>query len=102
MLTQDDLNQIEQLMESVIEKRVPSIIDNRIKPLERDIHTVKKDVKILRSDVGTLKADVKVLKFRIEKVKEDSNAVISVFDDDYKSLEKRTGRIEKHLALSSA
>lgn len=91
MLTNDDLVQIKKLLHDEINL----LIYKEITPL-------KKDIKILRNDATVIKQDVKVLTFKMKKVNEDINAVISVFDNDYKSLDERTVKIEKHLALSSA
>lgn len=75
MLTKNDLQQI------------GIVIDEKLKPVKRDITILTKDVSTLKKDVAQTRTDVKVL--------------ISYFDREYVELRKRIDRIEEHLGLDA-
>jgi hypothetical protein len=95
MLTQEDLQQIGQLFDKKM--------DEKLTPIQKDIMSLKDDVRSIKDDVKTV--DMKVETVLEYQKKAQSEIMEKIFDSneansqEVKKLEKRTDRIEKHLAL---
>lgn len=83
MLTKQDLQQI------------GNVIDEKLKPVNKNIASLTKGVSTLTKDVSTLKKDV-------AQTRNDVKVLISYyFDREYVELRKRIDRIEEHLNLDT-
>lgn len=71
MLTQKDLSQIKKAFDERLEKKAGPLIEKKLKPIEKNINSIKKDTSV----------------------------IISFFDREVLRLRQRIDRIEEHLNL---
>ena len=81
MLTKDDLQSIRQL----VKEEVKDGLTVGLKPIKKDILSLKTDMKSVKSDIRTLKQDVSYIS------REFDNQIIDTI--------RRVDRIEDHLQL---
>ena len=75
MLTKDDLNAIEELLDRKLEQKLEQKLDEKFK---KELRPIKKDIRKMKKDIST---------------------IIDFFDRRTIGLEKRMDRVEHHLNL---
>jgi len=74
MLTKNDLNQIGKVIDGKLDEK----LDQKLKPIKKDLTSLKKDVKYLKKTV---------------------DIIVANYDEADVKLERRVRKIEHHLAL---
>lgn len=89
MLTKQDLNAIGNLME------------NKLKPIRKDISGLKQDVSGLKQDVSGLKKDVSGLKKDVKKLRSDLNTTINFFDKTDQDIKTKLNKTRSEVGLET-
>lgn len=87
MLTKQDLNAIGSLME------------NKLKPVRKDIGSLKSDVSSLKSDVANLQTGVTQLQKGSQKLRKDLAKAINFFDKADLSTREKVNKTRNELGL---
>lgn len=80
MLTKHDLSAIAEIVDTSIDKRLTTVLDNRLRPIQKDIKNIQSDMKIVQKDIRVM---------------------LAVLDRADVELRKRVERIEEHLGITS-
>lgn len=89
MLTKQDLGQIQK----VVQTETRTIVQQETRKIVREV--LQEELKPIKKDVSTLKEDV-------AQIRSDMKLIVRFFDREYITLRRRVERIETHLDLHPA
>ena len=91
MLTKDDLQQLQILIESS-ENRIKNEFDKQLEPITNDLFSLRNETQ----------SGLKTIKKNVSHIKKTVDLMGRVFDREDMNIQKRVDRIENHLNLSPA
>jgi wyosine [tRNA(Phe)-imidazoG37] synthetase (radical SAM superfamily) len=97
MLTKEDLEQITQIVRTIVREEIELESQKIRDELRAEISLSKMDVK---QDIKELSNRMKNVELDIKKIHHDTKIIINFFEDEDRKIKERLGVVEKHVVLN--